>query len=214
MTLTLNRAIRGRVRSEWTLGRHFSRGRSDGVFTPHCLSVCMHRWFPMATKRNQKNRVLFPFFLVAFTWQGRERLHARSTHAAGRAARARRPARTKVLRPPSLWLGSQLGDGDRARSKSWCDRSAQADRTQQPSSSVASGFVLFFPSSPRPRRFEFVTLLNSMNDGLHEGNQPGTKPFNGYKPALGCPSMHTVSQFSCCNVTRKTTPLLTIWTAH
>ena len=144
----------------------------------------------MATKRNQKNRVLFPFFLVAFTWQGRERPHARSTHAAGRAARARRPARTKVLRPPSLWLGSQLGDGDRARSKSWCDRSAQADRTQQPSSSVASGFVLFFPSSPRPRRFEFVTLLNSMNDGLHEGNQPGTKPFNGYKPALGCPSMH------------------------
>ena len=38
-----------------------------------------------------------------------------------------------------------------------------------------------------------VTLLNSINDGLHEGNQPGTKPFNGYKPALGCPSM----QFSC-----------------
>ena len=98
--------------------------------------------------------------------------------------------RTKVLRPPSFWLGSQLGDGDRARSKSWCDRSAQADRTQQPSSSVASGVVLFFPSSPRPRSFEFVTLLNSMNDGLHEGNQPGTKPFIGYKPAFDCPSMH------------------------
>ena len=29
-----------------------------------------------------------------------------------------------------------------------------------------------------------------MYDGLLEGNQPGTKPFNGYKPALGCPSMH------------------------
>ena len=35
-----------------------------------------------------------------------------------------------------------------------------------------------------------VTLLNSINDGLHEGNQPGTKPFTGYKPALDCPSMH------------------------
>ena len=94
------------------------------------------------------------------------------------------------FRPPSFWLGSQPSDGDRARSKSWCDRSAQADRTQQPSSSVASGFVLFFPSSARPRSFEFVTLLNSMNDGLHEGNQPGTKPFIGYKPAFDCPSMH------------------------
>ena len=82
------------------------------------------------------------------------------------------------------------GDGDQARSKSWSDRSAQADRAQQPSSSVAFSFVLFFPTSPLPGRFEFVTLLNSMNDGLHEGNQPGTKPFNGYKPALGCPSMH------------------------
>ena len=144
----------------------------------------------MATKRNQKNRVLFPFFLVAFRWQGRERPHARSTHAASRVARARRPARTKDL--PAGWAidWEPAGDGDRARSKSWCDRSAQADRTQQPSSSVASGFVLFFPSSPRPRRFEFVTSLNSMNDGLHEGNQPGTKPFTGYKPALDCPSMH------------------------
>ena len=144
----------------------------------------------MATKRNQKNRVLFPFFLVAFTWQGRERPHARSTHAAGRAARARRPARTKDL--PAGWAidWEPAGDGDQARSKSWSDRSAQADRAQQPSSSVAFSFVLFFPTSPLPGRFEFVTLLNSMNDGLHEGNQPGTKPFIGYKPAFDCPSMH------------------------
>ena len=121
------------------------------------------------------------------------KLHACTRRPARRPRRTREApgaTRTKVLRPPSFWLGSQLGDGDRARSKSWCDRSAQADRTQQPSSSVASGFVLFFPSSPRPRSFEFVTLLNSMNDGLHEGNQPGTKPFIGYKPAFDCPSMH------------------------
>ena len=90
----------------------------------------------------------------------------------------------------SSYLLEPAGDDDQARSKGWRDRAAQADRAQQPSSSVASGFVLFFSRLSTPLEVLSVTLLNSMYDGLHEGNQPGTKPFNGYKPALGCPSMH------------------------
>ena len=72
------------------------------------------------------------------------------TRRAAPAARTRRPER-RFYQPPSLVAWSPLDDGDRARSKGW---SGQSNRSQQPSSSVASGFILFFPSSPHPLEVE------------------------------------------------------------
>ena len=83
-------------------------------------------------------------------------------------------------------------EGLRGKTLRWRCRSCERCRApRRPSSSIVSGhkFVLSHLTTPL-RGLSFVTTLNSMYDGLLEGNQPGTKPFNGYKPALGCPSMH------------------------
>ena len=133
-------------------------------------------------QRNETRKIEFYFHFFWLRSGGKVasgRTRAALTRLAARHARGARPER-RFYQLAGRLTGSPLamatGRGARAGAIGLRKQTAH-NSPRAPSLSVSS---CSFPTSPRPGRFEFVTLLNSMNDGLHEGNQPGTKPFIGY----------------------------------